>query len=387
MQAARCDDKIADHGEKISSINSKLRVLQKKLDTCTNKTNTCNQTGLPSPPLVASNEVKYDAMNAVIPVVVISCNRVHLLRQTLDALFKHRSDRFPIIVSQDCDNKEVEDFLWNEVGDKVITIKHHKKPNIKAYDAIALHYGWALTQVFDKLRYDALIFVEDDMQVSVDFFEYFAAVYPILREDPTIYCASSWNDNGLPDFVQEPSRLYRTDVFPGLGWMLTKDVWEGLRDRWPSEYWDEFMRLPSVRNDRACIRPEISRNKNIGKDGTSQGQFFDYIARIKQNTEFAPFTKMDLSYLHKDNYDKLLKEAIESATVITVEDLLECKHQNQNLRIIYNDIEDYKRIAKILGIMSDEKEGRPRTSYRMVVPLAYVGGNTLYITPPEIEEL
>ncbi len=54
------------------------------------------------------------------------------------------------------------------------------------------------------------------MEISVDFFEYFIAVYPLLRDDPTIYCASSWNDNGLPDFVSDPTKLYRTDVFPGV---------------------------------------------------------------------------------------------------------------------------------------------------------------------------
>jgi len=274
----------------------------------------------------------------------------------------------------------------NEVGDKVLTFRHHKKDVAKAYDAIAIHYGWVMAQVFDKLRYDALIFVEDDMEISVDFFEYFIAVYPLLRDDPTIYCASSWNDNGLPDFVSDPTKLYRTDVFPGLGWMLTKDVWEELRDRWPKEYWDEFMRKPEVRNGRVCIRPEISRNKNIGRLGVSGGQFYEYIARIQQNTKFIPFTQMDLSYLRKDNYDKLFEEAVDTAAITNIEDLLAGKHQNQNLRIIYSNIGEYKHMATRLGIMNDEKEGRPRISYRMVVPLAYKGGNTVFLTPPEIEE-
>lgn len=53
------------------------------------------------------------------------------------------------------------------------------------------------------------------MEISVDFFEYFVAVYPLLLEDPTIYCASSWNDNGQKDLIKDPTRLYRTDIFPG----------------------------------------------------------------------------------------------------------------------------------------------------------------------------
>jgi hypothetical protein len=53
------------------------------------------------------------------------------------------------------------------------------------------------------------------MEVAEDFFEYFMAVYPIMKADPTIYCASTWNDNGLEQFVRSPEQLYRTDCFPG----------------------------------------------------------------------------------------------------------------------------------------------------------------------------
>ena len=36
----------------------------------------------------------------------------------------------------------------------------------------------------------------DDLDVSVDFFEYFLATFPLLEEDPTLWCVSAWNDNG-----------------------------------------------------------------------------------------------------------------------------------------------------------------------------------------------
>ena len=37
-------------------------------------------------------------------------------------------------------------------------------------------------------------------------------------------CVSAWNDNGKTGLINEtaPELLYRTDFFPGLGWMLTK---------------------------------------------------------------------------------------------------------------------------------------------------------------------
>jgi GNT-I family len=38
--------------------------------------------------------------------------------------------------------------------------------------------------------------LQDDMQLAVDFFPYFRRTAQLLDEDPTLYCVSSWNDNG-----------------------------------------------------------------------------------------------------------------------------------------------------------------------------------------------
>lgn len=34
-------------------------------------------------------------------------------------------------------------------------------------------------------------------------------------------------------------------------------------------YWDDWMREPAQRKNRACIRPEISRTSTFGKEGVS----------------------------------------------------------------------------------------------------------------------
>lgn len=48
-------------------------------------------------------------------------------------------------------------------------------------------------------------------------------------------CVSAWNDNGKANLIDasHPELLYRTDFFPGLGWMLTKDLWRELSVKWP----------------------------------------------------------------------------------------------------------------------------------------------------------
>jgi alpha-1,3-mannosyl-glycoprotein beta-1,2-N-acetylglucosaminyltransferase len=168
------------------------------------------------------------------------------------------------------------------------------------------HYGWALNQVFQVFKYDQVIIVEDDLEVAPDFFEYFGATLPLLKSDPSLWCVSAWNDNGKAGLIEEtaPERLYRSDFFPGLGWMITKELWAELGPKWPHSYWDDWMREAAQRHGRACIRPEVSRTKTFGKVGVSNGLFYDkHLKFIVLSQKFVPFTVMNLTYLSKDNYE------------------------------------------------------------------------------------
>ena len=119
--------------------------------------------------------------------------------------------------------------------------------------------------------------MQDDMELAPDFFTYFEALAPLLDADDMLMCISSWNDHGQVQlchrnqrgvavtcccvevfcastfpkvcpmsgshvrsemhicmclqvqYVQDTQRLYRTDFFPGLGWMLRQQLWEELR--------------------------------------------------------------------------------------------------------------------------------------------------------------
>ena len=52
--------------------------------------------------------------------------------------------------------------------------------------------------------------------------------------------------------------------------MINSKTWnDELKDHWPADAWDYFMRLDDVMNGRDCIAPEVSRNHNIGKQGST----------------------------------------------------------------------------------------------------------------------
>ncbi|KAJ8288060.1 hypothetical protein COCON_G00007190 [Conger conger] len=259
----------------------------------------------------------------------------------------------------------------------------HKK--FQGYYKISRHYRWALNQVFNTLSHSTVVIVEDDLEVAPDFFEYFRALYPILRSDPTLWCVSAWNDNGREGLV-DPGKaelLYRTDFFPGLGWMLMKEMWTELEPKWPAAFWDDWMRQPDQRRDRSCIRPEISRSLTFGRKGVSLGQFFDqYLRYIKLNTDFVPFTTRDLSFLVRERYNNMFEKEVYSAPLVKAEELKGGTLQGVGpFRVQYSSKDSFKLQARSLGVMDDLKSGVPRAGYRGVVSFMS-RGRRIYLAPP-----
>ncbi|XP_032064808.1 alpha-1,3-mannosyl-glycoprotein 2-beta-N-acetylglucosaminyltransferase [Thamnophis elegans] len=333
--------------------------------------------------------------DAVLPVVVIACDR-STVRRCLDKLLHYRpsKERFPIIVSQDCGHEETARVIAS-YGDSIM---HIKQPNLsdipvptdhrkfQGYYKIARHYRWALSQVFRTFKYQAAIVVEDDLEVAPDFFEYFQASFPLLLADPTLWCISAWNDNGKEQMVDvaHPELLYRTDFFPGLGWLLLSDLWDELEPKWPKAFWDDWMRQPEQRQGRSCIRPEVSRTMTFGRKGVSHGQFFDqYLKFIKLNDRFVPFTQMDLSYLKKNNYEHSFLAQVYDAPQLRVEELQgNQRRELGTVRVQYTTRDSFKAFAKALGVMDDLKSGVPRAGYQGIISFLYRGRRVFLAPPP-----
>jgi len=333
----------------------------------------------------------------VIPILMFACNRVSVTK-AIDPLLKYRGDdparkaKFPIIVSQDCGHAETANKI-RSYGDDIIFIQQpdQSEPQVpkaekkfKGYFKIARHYGWALNQTFINHKYNQVIIVEDDLEVSPDFFEYFESTLPLLRKDPSLWCVSAWNDNGKKGLIDEsnPDLLYRTDFFGGLGWMMTKELWMNeLMQKWPRSYWDDWMRQPAQRKNRACIRPEISRTKTFGKIGVSNGLFFDkHLKYIVLNDNPVPFLQKNLDYLIKDNYDKQMKKVLANSELVPLQNLKSYANEHgssdsvdKSIKVIYKTKNEFKAAVKVLGIMDDFKSGVPRMAYNGVVSTFYKG--------------
>eukprot|EP00002_Diphylleia_rotans_P032273 TRINITY_DN6765_c0_g1_i2.p1 TRINITY_DN6765_c0_g1~~TRINITY_DN6765_c0_g1_i2.p1 ORF type:complete len:337 (+),score=64.98 TRINITY_DN6765_c0_g1_i2:86-1096(+) len=185
--------------------------------------------------------------NTTIPILIFAHARPAYLKQCLDVLFSyHPGHDFPVYVSQDGDDAGLLQLLESyphplTVIRSVDTSPYKLKPGEStAYHAIARHYKNGLRNLFSKTSYDRVIILEEDLEIAPDFFDYFTKMSLLLDIDSTVMCISAWNDNGLSLNAIDPNRFYRSDFFPGLGWMMKRTLWDELGPKWPEGYVSVF---------------------------------------------------------------------------------------------------------------------------------------------------
>eukprot|EP01039_Chlorochromonas_danica_P005570 gene5570-6133_t len=323
-------------------------------------------------------------MNTIL--LVIASNRPDYLKKALDYILRyHPRTAVPIIISQDGNHPTVNNVIdqfsrqFTQQSSSSLSVKHvHHQGHGRyenGYFALADHFKWALSQVFMDEKIERVIILEEDLQIAPDFFEYFAATASLLDQDDTLMAVSAWNDNGFEKAVKDPKQLYRSDFFPGLGWMMPRRIWKELESKWPRAYWDDWLREPKQRQGRQFIRPEVCRTLHYGQRGVSNAQYSDFLTAIHLNNDFIPFTTMDLSYLQQPTWDKVyMEEQVKKAPLITVEELPQVRsvRKFKEVRIEYDSLEggsshSFPRSAKQLGIMDNIKARVPRTAYKGIV--------------------
>ena len=341
------------------------------------------------------------------PLLIFTCNRANYLADTLKDIFDYipRTCQIgcPIVISQDGTNQKVAEVIrdyqqkFNTEGIPLVHIQHKQSlrgpvTSNKAYEALAKHYKWALTELFDGKVSPTMpipqrvIILEEDLHIAPDFFSYFQATSQLLDDDRTLIAVSAFNDNG--HVVYDPKRLLRSDFFPGLGWMMTRSLWiEELQSKWPDGYWDDWLRDPAQRQGRQVIRPEISRTYHFGtKGGASNNQFGTILSDVKLNKENVDWMSEDLSYLENTAYNAQYGKLVQASRQVSSLDEALNTIQTENVRLEYQNYEDFRRLANRVHIMDDEKAMVPRTAYKGIVETRPTtnndGHHILFLTPP-----
>ncbi|OQR66156.1 hypothetical protein BIW11_02393 [Tropilaelaps mercedesae] len=291
-------------------------------------------------------------MKSLTPVLVLACNRSEFLQRVLNQLYKliNGTDNYPVVISQDCDSP--------------------------ATEAVARRFNATYLRQPDQRR-----IAPPDL--SVDLFDYFAALKPMLLSDDNVLCISGFNDNGKANNIdmRDPCRLWWTDFFPGLGWMTTTRLIRELLPKWPKVFWDDWLRESTQRKGRSCIRPEVAKTTTFGKEGVSAGQFFDnHLAKILLNTKRCLYNNDWIERLQRQRYDKPVTQLADMETV-NVNDIKRRRPSTKPVKIVCSTIKEWKHVCKVLDIMDDIRGGVARNSFKGVVPTFYYG-NRVFVVPP-----
>ncbi|GAB0193118.1 protein O-linked-mannose beta-1,2-N-acetylglucosaminyltransferase 1 [Grus japonensis] len=188
---------------------------------------------------------------------------------------------------------------------------------------VSQHYKASLTATFN-LFPDAkfAVVLEEDLDISIDFFSFLSQSIHLLEEDESLYCISAWNDQGYEHTAEDPSLLYRVETMPGLGWVLRKSLYKDeLEPKWPTPEklwdWDMWMRMPEQRKGRECIIPDISRSYHFGIVGLNMNGYFHeaYFKKHKFNT--VPNVQLkNVESLRKDAYETEIHRLMGEAEVL-----------------------------------------------------------------------
>ena len=324
-------------------------------------------------------------------LLIMASNRPSYLERCLTHVLRHHpGDAVPIVISQDGDAEAVAQVVaraqrhFEATSSVPLRHIHHlvdpRQRHGNGYARLAQHYRFALDWVFNASRAHRVILLEEDLEIAPDFFEYFAATAPLLDADASLLAVSAWNDNGLRGMARDPTMIYRSDFFPGLGWMLTRRVWGELSVKWPDAYWDDWMREPEQRKGRHTLRPEVCRTLHYGTVGVSHGQYSHYWQRVWLNSEFVQFTAMNLSYIASaENWERHYLSAVTAAPMVTPDQFAQLLREQKSsilrdVRLVYRHVDgsanepgSFALLATLVGAMADVKAGVPRTAYKGIV--------------------
>jgi glycosyltransferase involved in cell wall biosynthesis len=271
--------------------NNKITPPSETLTTTTSSspilTNLIPSLNNPNPNIKPLSPIEiYFQQHSTLPIVVLCYNRPQELGETLDSLLSIRYVKSThILIAQDGSDEAVSQQAKTRNLKLALDVNNPALPGSnEGGKRIARHYGFSLERIFMEFPdTPAVIVIEDDMRFSPDFLEYFIFVGSILDKDPTLWCLSAWNDNGFAGLVKDIFALRRTVLFPGLGWLLTRKIWTEIKEKWPSDQWDWYVRAHFQKKELECVYPEIPRIFHAGKKGTfmdpnTHAKYFDHIS-------------------------------------------------------------------------------------------------------------
>ncbi|XP_068214838.1 protein O-linked-mannose beta-1,2-N-acetylglucosaminyltransferase 1-like [Palaemon carinicauda] len=223
-----------------------------------------NPSLLPIPDAPRLDKAAIEVLSKV-PVIITAGNRQQYLYHTLKTLLAaHGSNKtnFLVVVG----NKP---YLTIKLLD-LLGVSYTSLPLTDYKNVHLFNYYHSVfllaTQKF--VHAPAAIFLDEDVEVSKDFFSYMSQTLELLYKDPTLYCSNGFSSLGGSHTITDETIIRRGSIQVEWGYAVTMDFMKEVLAKWSMDrpntlLYDYYIYL-NIRGDRECLFPEQSRTIHYG---------------------------------------------------------------------------------------------------------------------------
>ena len=210
-----------------------------------------------------------------IPVIITGGYRLPYLVHTLISLLNSPGVRKQNIEVFLGDTHQYVPTFLDIIGIKYLKIPVNGTGNGKLFN----YYRSVYETVAEKFQNsDAIIFLDEDVEISRDFFSYMSQVIPLLYIDESLYCATSHASDGGYNLNYRIDRIKREANLVLWGYALRFSFIQKVASMW-QHYGGEAMYDAWIYETFArgmdCVVPEVSRSKHFGFGYNSVGLNFE----------------------------------------------------------------------------------------------------------------
>ncbi|PAA77108.1 hypothetical protein BOX15_Mlig013550g1 [Macrostomum lignano] len=171
--------------------------------------------------------------------------------------------------------------------------------------------------------------------------------------------------------------------------MINRRHWLQVRKVWPKTQYDDFLRLYMLNNRLVCVRPELSRTFNIGrnggrvlsgKNGYSSTFYHNYLSRMALNSFNVTLLDSSIDKVIGRSADIKLEKFARSLPVTNVSTLLSQPKPPSAVRLRYASAEEFIGIAERIGAIPEVWFGAPRASI-LGISVMSLRRTRVYIVP------
>ncbi|XP_042212626.1 protein O-linked-mannose beta-1,2-N-acetylglucosaminyltransferase 1-like [Homarus americanus] len=266
---------------------------------------------MPSPRAVARQEAL-----AGVPVIMTAGSRNQYLYYSLTALLaapgaQHRNI---LVVLGDAPQRTTQ--LLRLMNVTFTTLPVHGHANNKLF-----HYYRSVFRLVAHKFPDApaVILLDEDVQVSPDFFSFMSQTLWLLKTDPTLYCVNAHAPVGLKGLAYDDTRIMRGAIQVEWGYAVTLDFvrealteWETITN--PNTLFYDFWLYLNIRKGRECLFPEVSRTLHFGFGVNTDAHLKEKFFLTKPLVKRVPVELRDVGKLQLSSWQRELSLNISMAS-------------------------------------------------------------------------